>query len=269
MLTLISKTFIYTLIITNIFSLKFLPQSDDRFDEITTMLDGFLNGTHFYNEVESFQTCKEYTHELGLSINKAVSMIRNETHNPNKTEAILNVLSEIGDLIKNVAKFVEECNKTPEEIVQLFQKLRKILSNPLYFKNFLENLIRSPWKILYLIAKIDIFYTDKNYSLAGNYLGNLFHLIIFPEIKVNIVNFTLIKDDEYELELCFNRNIEDLKNLVDICKDLANLRQAQFGKLDYEVLKKNITDILTKYNQEYSEIVEKCDSEIKNVSKKI
>lgn len=241
-------------------SYKFLNQNKDMLTHAYQIVDGFFNGTEFYSLVPSYKHCQSLNFELGYEIVDFIEMVRNTTNSTsNSTEAYFIILSELGNLVRNLSHNIESCSETSAEIKNFLLNITNYFSNPDFLKAFIRNIKTSPFTISEFFARADIFYGNKDYYSAGYNLGKLVKFLLFPKLdSPNEDTNKSINKQIDEIIKCLIYGMNDPKKYLLFTKEMSEVLHDKCMKIGLDELKDSINVILVKYDPNYVIFTEEC-----------
>jgi hypothetical protein len=243
---------------------RFLNENKEKLNQAYQFFDGFFNGTEFYSLVPSFKSCQSLNFELGNGIIDFIEMVRNSTNiTSNSTENYFKIVSELGNLVRNLSFNIESCSETPREIKNLFLNISDYLSNPDYFKSFIQNIKTSYFAIAELFARADIFYENKDYYSAGINIGKFVRLLFFPKIDEpnNKINNSINPEIDEIIE-CLINGMNDPKKYLLFTKEISEILHEKCMKISLLELIDSINVILFKYDPIYVNFTKECHNDI-------
>jgi len=242
---------------------RFLDENKEKLNQAFLLFDGFFNGTGVYSLVPTYKYCESLNFELGYRIYDFIEMVRNSTNiTSNSTENYFKIISELGNLVRNLSFNIESCSETPGEIKNLFLNISDYISNPNYFNSFIENIKSSPFTIAELFARADIFYENKDYFSAGLNLGKLVRFLFFPKIEqIDKINNTINPEID-EIIKCLISGMNDPKKYLLFTKEVSEILQDKCTKISLLELIESINVILFKYDPKYVNFTEECHNSI-------
>ncbi len=201
---LLSKLLFYTLFLSTIFSFSisknvhpgFLLDDDNNVTTMTEsmninityndtylMIDGFFTALNFSSYVRSYQNCSKSTFDLGLHLISLVKNIENYKEVQDKSTAISIILRDLANVLNGLYSNYLSCRNVPSEMTGLLNLLGKYFSNPFYFRSLYNNLLKNMFFFMNMWAKSKSSFELGRYFEAGKNFGELFSLVLFPEIE--------------------------------------------------------------------------------------
>jgi hypothetical protein len=147
------------------------------------MIDGFFTALNISNYVTSYQNCSTSTFDLGLHIISLVKNIENYQEVQDKSKAISIILRELANVLNGLNSNYLSCRNVPSEMSGLLNHLGTYISNPFYFRSLYNNLLKNMFFFMNMWAKSKSSFELGRYFEAGKNFGELFSLVLFPEIE--------------------------------------------------------------------------------------
>lgn len=153
------------------------------YNDTYLLIDGFFTALNFSNYVKSYDNCKIKLFKIGLDIINIFQIIEEYRQFEDKSKAISIILREIGNALNDFYFSYLSCRNITTELSDLGILLVKYFSNPLYFRSLYNNLIKNTFFFMNMWANAKSRFDLGQYFEAGRELGELFSVVLFPEIE--------------------------------------------------------------------------------------
>jgi len=153
------------------------------FNDTAFLVDGFMFATNFSGHVTTYANCKTHHFNLGNSLIDLLYNIKDFSQFSDWPTALATLFNSLGNVFIGTFNNYVHCQSYSIEIPQLFDVIKAYVTDENYFRTFYTNIMNNSYFFLSQWSKTVAMYQGKKFYEAGKAFGELFMVVIFPEIK--------------------------------------------------------------------------------------